>query len=615
VPRYADLTSKDFIQYATTVPAREEWANLHDYIDDVRTLVRGNDRVQIPESHTKLLRGENHEGSLRLALRIRQLAAWLSSADIRFSVPSGGDDETARIATATQERFMRAGEKKLGLGTTLNRWRQQHYRDIAECGVGVIQMNPRKDYYLYARENPGQMAEGALLADITYQRRVDPLTFSAIPTDDGDIGVGVTLATRSLGEIALKTSIEAARRTIGFFDFGTDLDPSDPTSWDPGLTVEVAEVWGSTNGALVLTGGNGRAATKSWGPSTHGKILATWPNLYGRPPFYLVAPSTQPFVSPLDEMIQLTNARNYLATMSDLQMSGAIFRHWQLVDTSTGEDMTDRLPIDAAPEHVRYDLSKPPPNMGQGTRWELAPFEFQDISQRYAEVVLQHETAGNSVGRLMGSSVNQNTPVGTADIIADQAKLEFSEYTEGIEAAVAQRWTDWMAWFREHHSDPVRVTDRRRDTGNFEGFVTVKRELRGEDVISEDIVVTMDTRSRVQKVADFRFAVEKISNGMSDYDREVEDGNIPGVDDSESEKAAIFVAEAERIEAQVELMRLQRVAMQVAGLAEPPPGAGPRFLEGTRTDPRGTGTGSGPDNVSDTALSESSPEIMGQRAS
>jgi hypothetical protein len=610
LPRYADLTSADFIQYAATVPGREEWATLHDYIEDVRHLVRGEDLIQIPEAHRKLLRGDNHEGSLRLATRIKQLAAWLSSADVRFSVPSGGDDEAARIGTAAQERFMRAGERKLGMGTTLNRWRQQHYRDIAECGIGIIQMNPRKDYYLYVREHPDQMAEGALLEDITYQRRVDPLTFSAIPTDDGDIGVAVTLATRSLGEIALKAGLESAQRTLGFFDFGTDLDPSDPISWDPGLTVEVAEVWGPTNGALVLTGGNGRPATNKFGPSTHGRILAEWPNLYGRPPFYLVAPSTQPFVSPLDEMVQLTNLRNYLATMRDLQMSGAIFRHWQLVDVNTGQDLTDRLPLDGAPEHIRYDLSKPPPFMGEGTRWELAPFEFHDVAQRYAEVAQQHENAGSSVARLTGSSVNQNTPVGTADIIADQAKLEFTEIAEAIQASVAQRWTDFMRWFREHHRDPIRVHDRQRNTGSFEGFVTVKRELTAVDVVSEEIDVRLDTRSRVQKVADFRFAVEKISNGMSDFDREVELGNIPDVEDAESEKDAIFVAEAERIEAQVELQALQREAMANAGLLEPPPGAGPRFLEGTRTDPRGTGTGQGPNNVSNTALSESSPEIM-----
>jgi hypothetical protein len=615
VPRYADLTSADFIQYAATVPGREEWSVLHDYIEDVRQLVRGEDLVQIPESHRKLLRGDNHEGSLRLSTRIKQLSAWLSSATVRFSVPSGGDDEAARIGTAAQERFMRAGERKLGRGTTLNKWRQQHYRDIAECGVGVIQMNPRKDYYLYARDHPEKMAEGALLDEITYQRRVDPLTFAAIPTDDGDIGVAVTLATRSLGEIALKAGLESAQRTIGFFDFGPDLDPSDPVSWDPGLTVEVAEVWGSTNGALVLTGGNGRPATNKFGPSTHGRILAEWPNLYGRPPFYIVAPGTQPYVSPLDEMVQLTNLRNYLATMRDLEMSGAVFRHWQLIDENTGEDITDRLPIDGAPEHVRYDLSKPPPNMGPGTRWELAPFEFHDVSQRYAEIVMQHENAGSSVARLVGSSVNQNTPVGTADIIADQAKLEFGEIVEAIEDSVRMRWTDFMRWFREHHQDPIRVHDRQRDTGDFEGFVTVKRELTATDVVSEEIDIRLDTRSRIQKVADFRFAVEKISNGMSDFDREVELGNIPDVEDAESEKDAIFVAEAERIEAQVELQALQREAMANAGLLEPPPGAGPRFLEGTRTDPRGTGTEQGPANVSGTALAESSPEIMGQRAS
>ncbi len=299
--------------------------------------------------------------------------------------------------------------------------------------------------------------------------------------------------------------------------------------------------------------------------------------------------------------------------MLDIQASGAIFRHWQLIDSNTGEDVGDRLPRDAAPEHLRYDLSKPPPDMGPGTEWQLAPFEFHDVTTRYQQIVLAHEAAGASVARLIGQGVNQNTAVGTADVMADSARDEFSEWIEAIEAATSERWVDFSRWYRNHHKDPIIVHDVQRDIESEEGgsFLNVATTITAADVVSENIEVTLDTRGRIQKVADFRFAVEKISNGMSDFDREVEQGNIPGVDDAESEKLAIFIAEAERIEAQVELMAIQQQAMQAAGLgSQGQPQSQPRFLDGTRTDPRGTGTGAGPDNISDTALAEGASDTL-----
>ena len=611
--QYADLTDEQFIRYSATVPGRAQPAALHDYVESTRALINGADSINIPESHRKLLRGENHEGSNRLNARVRQLAAWFSAAQPRFSVMPSGPGDVVRRGSSVQERFMRAGERQLARGTRLNRWRQQVYRDVAEVGVGIVQMSPRKGYYLYAKEHPDTMAEGSLLTDIIYHRRIDPATFSWVATDEGDTGLVVILATRSPGEIALKVGLEEAQRTVGFFDFGPDLDPTDPESWDPGLSVEVAEVWGANNGALVITGGNGRPATNRFGPSTHGRIIAHWKHNWGRPPFYVIAASTWPWHSPLDEMIQLTNERNFWASMLDLQASGAIFRHWQLIDTNTGEDMTDRLPRDAAPEHLRYDLSKPPPNMGPNTEWQLAPFEFHDVTNRYQQIVFAHEAAGASVARLIGQGVNQNTAVGTADMIDDAARDEFADWIEAIEASISERWVDFSRWYRTHHQDPIIVHDVKRDSESEEAgsFLNVETQITPADVVSEHIEVTLDTRSRIQKVADFRFAVEKIGNGMSDFDREVELGNIPGVDDAESEKLAIFIAEAERIEAQVDLMAFQREAMQSAGLTpEADPGTQPRFLEGTRTDPRGTGTGRGPANVSDTALAEGASDTL-----
>ncbi len=103
-----------------------------------------------------------------------------------------------------------------------------------------------------------------------------------------------------------------------------------------------------------------------------------------------------------------------------------------------------------------------------------------------------------------------------------------------------------------------------------------------------------------------------ISSGFMDYGRAVELGLIPGVDDAEAEKLAIFVSEGERIVAQTKLIALKQEAMKLAGLTDPAQGDGvqPRMLEGTRTDPRGTGTGRGPDNVSDTAMAAGASDTL-----
>ncbi|MDA2954068.1 MAG: hypothetical protein O2976_05590, partial [Actinomycetota bacterium] len=434
--QYENLTDQQFLDFAKTVPARSDIVDLHDYVANVRALVAGDDPINIPESHLKLSRGENHEGSGRLNARIRQLSAWLSAASPRFSIRAAGVGTQVRRGASAQERFARGGEAQLAKGTSLNRWRQQFYRDIAESGVGVMQMNPRPGYYLYVRDHPDVMAEGSSLSEIMHMRRIDPAAVGYVSTDDGDVGLVVTQASRALGALAEKIAVDDMKRVLGFFDWGVELDPTRPEAWDPTLSVEVAEVWGPNNGALVVTGGNSSVATNRFGPSTQGRIIARWRHQWRRPPFYFATAGTTPYHSPLDEMVQLTAIRNFWATMLDLQASGAIFRHWQLVDINSGQDVTDRLPRDAAPEHLRYDLSKPPPNMGPGTEWKLAPFEFYDVTNRHAQVVAQHEAAGASVARLVGQAVNQNTPVGTADMINDSAREEFAEWIEAIEATI-----------------------------------------------------------------------------------------------------------------------------------------------------------------------------------
>src|SRR3990167_9278446 len=125
---------------------RPQYVALHSYIESVRAYVDGTDAINIPETHRKLLRGENHEGSVALNRRIRQLASWFSHADIRFSVPASRPGDSVRRGSPFQERFVFRAEKALGKGTGMHRWKQQSHRDLAECGVAIIQQNPRREF-------------------------------------------------------------------------------------------------------------------------------------------------------------------------------------------------------------------------------------------------------------------------------------------------------------------------------------------------------------------------------------------------------------------------------------------------------------------------------------
>ena len=601
---YEDLTAMQMLRYATTVPDRTQCKALHDYVRDNRVLVDGMDELDIPTSHKGHMRAENHEGSQRLNTRIRQLAAWLAEADVRFSLQASGPGQSVQTGASVQERFARRGDQLLSRGTGLHNWRHESMRDLSETGVAVIEQHPTRDYYTKVQAEPDRMAKGARLDEVVIRRRIDPATWSWQEDDLGKQGLTVISGTRTLGELANEFGLEETEKLHGFFDFSLPTDPDGPDSSGE-AAIETAEVWGGNNAGLVIMGGP--KPTRAFNASTVGRVLATWTHTFGKPPFYPIVLGPWPWHSPLDEMVQLTNTRNYYESMLDIQTGGAIFRHWQLIDDNTGDDITF-TPRNTVPETIRFDLSEPPPHMGPGTHWEVAPFEFHDVTPRYQQIVAQHENAGASVARLMGQSVNQNTAVGTADFMDDAARREFGPWLEQIEGSIAEQWSDLFRWHRRFHKDPLFVADQRRDPESGLTFLNVALELKAEDIATEDVTVRLDTRSRLGKFADFRFAVEAISNGFMDYDRAVEQGLIPGIDDPELEKLMIALGEAERLVIQAKLQAIQQAMAQNQGSAPDPSTAG-RFLEGTRTDPRGTGTERGPNNISDSALAAGATDI------
>ena len=597
---YRDLSDDQILELAHSIPGREEVRQFHDRVRKNRERINGTHPISIPDSHKNIFAGLNYEGSNRLDKRVTQLASFLSRGRQRFSVVPPGSDDESRAGAAAQERFARNGETELAKGTALHNWKHETYRDVGESGVSIIQQMPRRGYYVEAEQQPEKMSEGAFIDEVVYRRRIDPLSFAWDSTPNGKIGCVVLMMNRPLAEIA-ELSKEGVKNASQFF-----TEPFDPEVANSmtGKVARVREVHWENGGALVLFGGAEKLTVNAElgkQQKNAARILHRWANPLGKPPFYIAGSGT-PWISPLVEMIQMTETRNYWATMQDIQASGAIFRNWQLVDKVTQEDITyTHAQAKALPEAVIYDPSKPPPYMGAETEWKLAPFEFHDVTNRYAQIKLDHENAGASVARLMGEAMGPYTAVGTADAMDEAAVGEFAMLIEAIENRSAEMWADTFRWLRESHKDPVKVFDHQRqaDTNKFIRTVT---DLRGADVKTLHVRVRLDLRSRLAMIADFRYAMEAINAGFMDYDRAVEEGLIPFVDDADVEKLALYISELERVETMLDLQQLAQ------GQTEP------RFLQGRMSDPRGTGVEQGALNVSNSGVSAGGADSAAGRA-
>ena len=597
-------SAEQWVALAESIPNRPLPLALHTYIKTVRDIIDGHDPLNIPPSHQTLMAAENHEASSRLNTRIRQLAAWFAKGDPRVRAVPSGPGETVQTGASQLERFVRQGERAFARGVPLHNYKQECARDLAECGFAVYLQTPRRDYYDQAEYAPEQMAEGTALTALALRRRIDPLTFSFTERIGGKLAETVVSTDRHLGELGGRIGYEEAGRALNYMNLSEAIDSADALTWD--ITVRVAEVWDDDAGALVFMGAGEGSSLKDGVDvaklDAQDRVLKTWINVAGRTPFYIAKVGPQPWHSPIDEMVQLSTPRSFWATMLDIQASGAIFRHWQLTDSDTGDDLTNKLYIgrDSAPEHLLYDLSKPPPDMGPGTEWKLAPFEFHDVVPRYTQIREDHESAGASVARLSGQVVSASTPVGTADFIDDAAQAEFGDWVEALDIQACAAWYDM-----------VFVTDKRRDSENDPtSYLSTTTAITADDIVTDEVEIATDRRSRLSKIADYRLFSEMRSNGDMEYATGVELGYIPGVDDAAAELDAIYVAQAARIQAETRLRVIQQQAMQaLTGTGGEMPDPNPNIAGGARSDPRGTGTQRGPLNVSDTALAAGASDI------
>lgn len=611
------LSPAQWVALAESIPRRPLNVALHSYVlDTVRPNVDGTDSLNIPETHRDLLgdaRG-NHEGSAAFNTRIRQLATWFASGDPRVRAIPSGPGDTVQTSASLLQRFVRQGERAFAKGVPLHNYKQECARDLAECGFSVYLQIPRKDYYDAVASDPRQMAAGEPLLDIVLRRRIDPATFSFTERIGGRLAETVTTSDRHLGEQATRSG-PGVGKALAYLKLSEAIDAGDPTTWD--LSVQVAEVWTDDEGALVfMDAGKGAELKDSKGIASvplAERILAVWPNVQGHNPHYIAKMGPQPWHGPLDQMCALTNMRNYLATMQLIQASGAAYRHWQLITKATGEDVSHIIPRDAVPEHVLYDLSKPPPDMGPDTEWKLAPFEFQPgIKELYMQVREDHEAAGASVARLSGHSVNQNTPVATVDFIDAMAQAEFGDWSRALDLQAQQSWHDLLRYLRVHHKDRVFVEDKARDAEHDPtSFLSTTTAITGADVITEDVEIETDRRSRLSKIADYRLFTEMQVNGHMEYETGVALGYVPGVEDAEAELEAIYVSQQRRalVEARIHVAQQQEIAALSPPAPVDIPAARPNVAGGQRMDPRGTGTGRGPENVSDSALATGATDL------
>lgn len=606
---YSALNDSQLIQLSLMLRQREHPNTLHTYILETRALVDGHDTIDIPQSHRALSFEDNHEGGHRLNVRIKQGAAWLAGAPVRFSV-TGGDSDS-RPQAERMEKFARFGEMRLARGTSLHRPKQEVMRDLFECGFAVIKHHPRAETYQRLLLSPDRFAAGTRIDEAFWRSRVDPLNFWWDEDGEGEFGTCMVDGVHTLTEIARIGDGAAIANLKGNFKWADSIMENrfGPSAY----SVRVRELWTPDAGCLIVDGepDNGTLA-----PDAPARILRRWRNANGRrPPFYAITVGTWPYHSPLDEMVQLTNLRNWWATMQDAQASGGIFRHWQLVDESTRDPIASALWDDPVPENILLDLSKPPPPMGPGKKWELAPFEMFDTAIRYQSIVAQHEAAGASVARLMGQLVGPNTAVGTADAIEQYARAEFNDFVESYQDATARLWEDSFAHIRRTHTrEPMVVAARQRATvaqGDL-AFANTTLEIRAADIVAEDVTVTADTRSRLAQIADYQLGRQMQNNGDIGYDRRVEMGLVPWVDDATEEKAAIYVDTVENMTLEANATaQAQSVQSNLGGPPAPmQPMAPPNITRGRVSDPRGTGVGAGADNIGDTALSPMGTDLM-----
>ncbi len=609
---YRGLTDEEYVDMAINVlPSSDESKWLSAYTAEFDKLRRGRDEILLPKSHAGFLREMSHKGGRKLNSVVQDARNWAVLRDIWVRVtPQDSSDESAQAAGRMRQFFELAMEdmRYHGSHDTL----AEVIDDMLTSGIGIRRMNPRAEYFrdwrkiTEAEDLSDQQKRDAFdalpnteLANVIVNDRVPPGSFQFIQDADGEIGAAQERGTRPLGPMAKRFGLERAEEMFGQLDFG----PS--TSVRVGQTMQTAsiltaELWVEDEGVLIWLDGMG-IGRPGMGPQpiagrklkgTIGaadRILDRWPNQWGKPPYYLRPVSPFPWESPLDSMMHMVNEFNYWDTLRQVQLHAGVLRTFTLVrKLESGGVGAPVIDTDDSPKTITLKQGQPLPYMGPGFEWILSPFDEIDVETGYQNASKEIEAAGDLVKALSGSSINQNTAVGTASMMFNSAQRGLSPMIRAEAKAVSEELIDFAVWVRDTFKEPITVHGMRMpELGEEGGLQAITQVLEPEDIVTTNIEVVIRPMLPVDQAADLAKAEQTIQGGLKTIDGVVEAGWIPGENDPELLKDKLQLAALEAGMANIDTTVALEAYEQSRRSGTPPGSVSARDLQ----ESGGTGAG------------------------
>jgi hypothetical protein len=631
---YRDLDPSQYLDLAQNrIPASRESKWLKEYQREFSDHREGRDLVDLPKSHKGFLKQVSHKGARKLDSTLQDARNWavLREMWVRVS-PEDQSAESLEGASKMREfaQYALDNGRYKGAHDTL-----AETIDDMLTGFGVRRQNPRESYFrdwkkvddaVDLSDEDKLVAWAKLpsneLGNLMINDRVDPATFGYIEDADGELAATMEMGTRELGALAQTEGLLEVKDRLGYLDFGT-LSGEQLAAAHSTATITTAEIWVQDQGVLLwmdgLTQGSSRAKIGrklKVEVEIEDRILDSWTNQFGRPPYYIRPITPFPFKSPLDEMMHNVNEFNYWDTLRQVQLHAGVLRTFSLVrKVAAGGVGSPVLDQDKKPQTLTLQSGEPLPYMGEGYEWILSPFEEIDVETGYQNAKMALEESGDLVRALSGSSINQNTAVGTASMMFNSAQRGLSPMIRSESHAVAEELIDLFIWIRDTYKQPVTIRGAKDPDAGESGLQSVTLTIEPKDIVTTNIEVQIRPMMPIDQAADISKAETLISMGLKTLDGVVELGLIPGENDPVKLKDKIFVSKLEGGMEAIDLtVALENYEMRVRGSAPPAPDPnGGVPLTDEFGNPRVSGgNGRAPQNVRDTGLASGDGNIPRQ---
>lgn len=632
---YRDLSPAQYLDLAQNrIPASRESKWLKEYLQEFADHREGRDIVDLPKSHKGFLKQVSHKGARKLDSTLQDARNWavLREMWVRVS-PEDQSAEALEGASKMREfaQFALDNGRYKGAHDTL-----AETIDDMLTGFGVRRQNPRESYFrdwkkvddavdLSTEEKQVEWAKlpSNELGNLMVNDRVDPATFGYIEDADGNLAATMEMGTRELGALAQTEGLLQVQDRLGYLDFGT-LSGEKLAAAHSTATITTAEIWVQDQGVLLWMDGltQGSSSRAKLGHKMKGelsmddRILDSWSNQFGKPPYYIRPITPFPFKSPLDEMMHAVNEFNYWDTLRQVQLHAGVLRTFSLVRKATAGGVgAPVLDTTNKPQTLTLQSGEPLPHMGDGYEWVLSPFEEIDVETGYQNAKTALEESGDLVRALSGSSINQNTAVGTASMMFNSAQRGLSPMIRSESHAVAQELIDLFIWIRDTYKQPVTIRGAQEPDAGEAGLQSVTLTIRPEDIVTTNIEVQIRPMLPIDQAADIAKAEKLIAMGLKTLDGVVELGLIPGENDPQQLKDKIFISKLEGGMEAIDLtVALEAYELQVRGNAQAPVDPeGEKPLVDDLGNRRETGgSGRAPQNVKDTGLASGDGNIPRQ---